>query len=82
VDQSTLDLTGWLEYFMGGVAVSIKGVRDRVLGLSKDVKFLKERGQIALTERQMRIVEWMMEKGKITNRDEGDLRDIKPGGTG
>ena len=67
---------------MGGVAVSIKGVRDRVLGLSKDVKFLKERGQIALTERQMRIVEWMMEKGKITNRDEGDLRDIKPGGTG
>ena len=69
VDPATLDLTDWLEYFTGGVAVSIKAVRDRVLGLSKDVKFLKERGQIALTERQMRIVEQIMEKGHITNRD-------------
>jgi Fic family protein len=76
VDQTTLDLTGWLEYFTGGVAVSIKAVRDRVLGLSKDVKFLKERGQIALTERQMRIVEWMMEKGKITNRDVRGIFEI------
>jgi Fic family protein len=69
VDPVTLDLTDWLEYFTGGGAVSIKAVRDRVLGLSKDVKFLKERGQIALTERQMRIVEQIMEKGHITNRD-------------
>ena len=76
VDQTTLDLTGWLEYFTGGVAVSIKEVRDRVLGLSKDVKFLKERGQIALTERQMRIIEWMMEKGKITNRDVREIFEI------
>ncbi|MEA1907423.1 MAG: Fic family protein [Euryarchaeota archaeon] len=76
VDPATLDLTGWLEYFTGGVAVSIKAVRDRVLGLSKDVKFLKERGQIALTERQMRIVEWMMEKGKITNRDVRGIFEI------
>jgi len=76
VDQSTLDLTGWLEYFTGGVAVSIKAVRDRVLGLSKDVKFLKERGQIALTERQMRIVEWIMDKGQITNRDVREIFGI------
>ena len=76
VDPATLDLTGWLEYFTGGVAVSIKEVRDRVLGLSKNVKFLKERGQIALTERQMRLVEWMMEKGKITNRDVRGIFEI------
>ncbi|MFZ3107044.1 MAG: hypothetical protein WA105_06675, partial [Candidatus Hydromicrobium sp.] len=36
---------------------------------SKGIKFLKERGQIALTNRQMKIVEWIVEKGKITNRD-------------
>ena len=30
---------------------------------------MKERGQIALTNRQMKIVEWIVEKGKITNRD-------------
>jgi len=76
VDQTTLDLTGWLEYFTGGVAVSIKEVRDRVLGLSKDIKFLKERGQIALNERQMRIVEWIMEKGQVTNRDVRGIFEI------
>ena len=37
--------------------MSIKAVRDRVIGLSKDIKALKEKGQIALTERQMKIVE-------------------------
>lgn len=69
VDQDTKNLTKWLEYFTDGVAVSTKAVRDKVLGLSKDIKFLKERGQVALTERQMKIVEWMIEKGQITNRD-------------
>ena len=59
VDPATLDLTGWLEYFTDGMGVSIKEVLDRVLGLSKDVKFLKERGQIALAEGQMRILGWM-----------------------
>ena len=69
VDQKTLDLTGWLEYFTDGVAVSIKAVKDKVIGLSKNIKFLKERGQVALTERQMKIVEKIIEKGNITNRD-------------
>lgn len=69
VDQNTLDLTGWLEYFTDGVAVSIKAVKDKVIGLSRDIKFLKERGQVALTERQMKIVEKVIETGKITNRE-------------
>lgn len=69
VDQRTLDITGWLEYFTDGVAVSVRAVRDRVVGLSKDIRALKERGQIALTERQMKIVEWMVGKGHVTNRD-------------
>jgi len=65
VDQKTLDLTGWLEYFTEGVAVSIKAVRDRVIGLNKDIKVLKEKGQIALSERQMRIVEWMVANERV-----------------
>ena len=69
VDQNTLDLTAWLEYFTEGVALSIKAVKDKVIGLSKDIKALKERGQIALTERQMNIVERIINKGSITNRD-------------
>jgi Fic family protein len=73
VDQNTLDLTGWLEYFTDGVAVSIKAVKDKVIGLSKDIKLLKEKGQVALTQRQMKIVERIIEKGAITNRE---MREI------
>jgi len=69
VDQKTLDITGWLEYFTDGVAISIEVVRKRVIGLSKDIKLLKDKGQITLTERQMRIVERIVEKGQITNRE-------------
>lgn len=67
VDQNTLDLTQWLEYFSEGVAVSIKAVRDKIIGLSKDIKVLKEKGQIALTERQMIIVEKAVPGEKITS---------------
>lgn len=73
VDQNTLDLTGWLEYFTEGVTVSIKAVKEKVIGLSKDIKFLKEKGQVALTERQMKIVERIIENGAITNRE---MREI------
>lgn len=76
VDQNTLDLTGWLEYFTDGVAVSIKAVKDKVIGLSKDIKFLKERGQVALTERQMKIVERIIERGEVTNRDVRNMFNI------
>jgi len=69
VDKKTLDLTGWLEYFTDGVAVSIKTVKDKVLSLSKNIKDLKEKGQIALTDRQMKIVEKLVDKGAITNRE-------------
>ena len=76
VNQQTLDLTEWLEYFTGGVPVSINAVKDKVIGFSKDVKVLKERGQIALTERQMKIVERIVQKGKITNREIRDMFQI------
>jgi len=76
IDQNTLDITGWLEYFTEGVAVSLKAVRDKVIGLSKGVKILKERGQIELTDRQMKIVEWIIDKGKITNRDVREMFGI------
>lgn len=65
VDQEILDLTGWLEYFTEGIAVSINDVKNKVLGLSKDIKILKEKGQIALTERQMKIVERIIQNDRI-----------------
>lgn len=69
VDPNSVEITFWLEYFTNGVAVSIEAVKKKVIGLSKNIKALKDKGQIALTERQMKIVERMIEKGKITNRE-------------
>jgi Fic family protein len=76
VDQKTLDLTRWLEYFTVGVAVSLKAVKEKVIGLSKDIRILKEKGQIALTERQMKIVEFINQNGKITNRNVREMFKI------
>ena len=69
VDQNTLDLTGWLEYFTEGVAISIKTVKEKVLKLNKSFKLLEEKGQIAFDDNQMAIVERIISKGKTTNRD-------------
>lgn len=69
VDQKTLDLTNWLEYFVEGVNVSIAAGNERVIRLSSERLRRTKKGQIALTERQMRIVEFINLYGKITNQD-------------
>jgi Fic family protein len=63
------DLTRWLEYFVEGVAASIDAVRERVVRLSAERVKTKKKGQIALTERQMRIVEFINKHGKINSGD-------------
>jgi len=86
VKPDTLDLTNWLEYFTEGVNISTEAVKERILRLSSK-RLRKAKGkQIALTERQMRIIEFINQNGKITNRDvrkmfklsdEGALKEIK-----
>ena len=69
VDQKTLDTTHWLEYFVEGVKVSIAAVKESVVRLSSERLRKTKKGQIALTEKQMRIVELINQNGRITNRD-------------
>jgi Fic family protein len=86
VKPDILDLTNWLEYFVEGVNISIEAVKERILRLSSR-RLQKAKGkQVALTERQMRIIEFINQNGKITNRDvremfklsdEGALKEIK-----
>lgn len=73
VDQKTLDLTKWLEYFVEGVNVSMETVKERVIKLSSERLRKTKRGQIALTERQIKIVEHINLNGKITNKDIRDM---------
>jgi len=86
IKPDTLDLTSWLEYFTEGVNISTEAVKERILRLSSK-RLRKAKGkQIALTERQMRIIEFINQNGKISNRDvremfklsdEGALKEIK-----
>ena len=86
VDKETRDLTGWLEYFTDGVRQSIKAVEERILRLSSEKLRNDAKGHIALTERQMKIVEFINLKGRITNKnvqemfkitDRGALKEIR-----
>ena len=69
VDQKTFDLTNWLEYFTDGVLISISRVKEKVLRLSIERKKKEKMGQIALTERQMKILEYIQRNGEITTGD-------------
>ena len=73
VNPKKLDLTEWLSYFVDGVAVSITAIREKVVKLSSERMRAKKKGQIALTERQMRVVEFINQNGRITNRDIRDM---------
>ncbi|MEA3313882.1 MAG: Fic family protein [Caldisericota bacterium] len=69
VDQHKLDITKWLEYFTDGVYLSISQVKKKVLHLSLEKGKISQHGQVALTEKQMKIIEFMQKNGKITNKD-------------
>jgi Fic family protein len=76
VDQGTLDVTTWLEYFVEGVKVSIGTVKERIIKLSSERLRKTKRGQIALTERQMKIVEFINQHRWITNKDVREMFKI------
>lgn len=78
VDPIALDLTRWLEYFVEGVKVSLAVVKERVVKLSGERLRRTKKGQIALTERQVRIVEFINQNGKITNKDIRSIFRISP----
>ena len=61
-------MTQWLEYFTEGVGVSILRVKKRFYNSPLKGKN-RERGQIALTERQMKIVEFIQRNGQISSGD-------------
>lgn len=86
---SSGDLTSWLEYFTYGASVEFEKVKEKILKLSKDVKLKEKFGgqQIFLTERQMKLVEYIQEVGYLQNQmfseifpdisEDTVLRDLK-----
>jgi len=78
VDPQSCDLTKWLEYFTEGVMIQIERVKKKVFGLSPDFQKKERFGQIALDERQMKIVEYINQNRKITNREIQKILDVAP----
>lgn len=58
------DLTPWLEYFSEVVAIELVKIKEKIKKLSIDSRLkLKIGEQVALTERQMRLVEFLSDHG-------------------
>jgi Fic family protein len=69
------NLTAWLEYFSLGVALEFDRIKKKVLKLSKDT-YLKEKlggRQVFLTDRQVKIVEYIQSVGYLQNQSFKDL---------
>ncbi len=58
------NLTPWIEYFTGVVAVEMSKIKEKVRKLSLDTRMKVKFGeQIALSERQMRLMEYIADQG-------------------
>lgn len=64
------DLTSWLEYFTGVVAVELNKIKEKVRKLSIDMKLKGKLGeQVILTERQMKLIEYLSENESASMQD-------------
>jgi Fic family protein len=64
------NLTNWIEYFTEGLAIELTRIKEKVKSLSTDLKIKKSLGgqQLALSERQIKVVEFIQENGFLQNK--------------
>lgn len=70
VGKNNGDLTTWLEYFTEGLAIELTKIKERIEKISVDGK-LKERlggAPVMLTERQLKIIEYIQKTGYLQNQ--------------
>ncbi len=63
------DCIPWLEYFLEGAWISLHRVKERVLLLSSDEHKKGAGGQVALSERQMQIIEFIHAHESVKSAD-------------
>jgi Fic family protein len=70
VSKEQGNLTKWIEYFTEGLAIELNRIKEKVKALSTDLKIKKSLGgqQLSLTERQIKIVEFIQESGFLQNK--------------
>lgn len=69
------DLTNWTNYYTEALAIELTRVKDKVQSLSRDLKFKQKLGgkQVHLTERQIKLVEYMQQFGGLRMPDAKSL---------
>lgn len=69
VENEEGDLTLWLSYFTKGLAIELSKVKEKVQRLSIDVNLKDRLGkQIILSDRQIKIIEYMQKVGYLQNQ--------------
>ena len=65
-----MNLTPWIEYFTLGLGVELNRVKEKVKGLSADLHIKEKLGgeQVFLSERQIKIVEYLQKAGFLQNQ--------------
>lgn len=75
-DIASRDITPWLEYFTGVVGIELNKIKEKVRKLSVDSRLRLNIGeQVALSARQMKLIEYLNENGNAVMTD---LRDVLP----
>ncbi len=69
------DLTGWIAYYSKTLSIELERVKDKVQQLSSDIRLKQKLGgkQIPLTERQIKLVEYMQQFGGVRMTDAKEL---------
>ena len=73
IDEETKDLTEWLEYFLEGFLISISEIKDRILLFSPGETLRK---RVKLSEKQMKIIEYIHLNGQVNNLEVQELLKI------
>jgi len=69
------DLTNWIAHYSKALSIELERVKDKVQQLSSDIRLKQKLGgkQIPLTERQIKLVEYMQQFGGVRMPDAKEL---------
>ncbi len=70
VEKNDRDLTVWLEYFTKGLSIELSKIKDKVENISIDAHLKEKLGgkPVMLSERQIRIIEYIQKIGYLQNK--------------
>jgi Fic family protein len=70
VTKNNEDLTQWLEYFSLGLSIELSRIKEKIENISVDIHLKKKLGgkPVMLTDRQIKIIEYIQKTGYLQNR--------------